>query len=71
MKLTAKQLGLLQTMTKGAIVAPWSNLDLVKLTQMKLASDDFAFGMNGRLSSSKIYRLTAEGRRFLDERAGA
>jgi len=70
-KLTAKQAGLLATLAKGAIVAPWSTMDLVKLSQMKLVDEAFAFGANGRLHSSKIWTLNDAGRRALAERTAA
>ena len=67
-KLTKKQAGLLTTLAKGAIVAPWSSIDLTKLAQLKLVDQAFAFGTNGRLHSSKIWTLTDAGRRALAER---
>ncbi|MFY9350338.1 MAG: hypothetical protein WBL20_03030 [Sphingobium sp.] len=69
--LTKKQIGLLETLAKGVIVAPWSTIDLVKLSQQKLVSETLAFGVNGRLHSSKIWTLTDEGCRYLDERGAA
>lgn len=69
--LSKKQVGLLATMAKGAIVAPWSSMELVKLAQMKLVSEAFAFGMNGRLHSSKVWTLTDAGRQALAGSSGA
>ncbi|MEC8033960.1 MAG: hypothetical protein VX205_03080 [Pseudomonadota bacterium] len=69
-KLTVKQTKLLVTLAKGAIVAPWSSLELVKLAQMRLVAEDFAFGTNGRLHTSKIWTLTDAGRQALAGSAG-
>lgn len=65
MKLTAKQTKLLELLAQRAIIAPWSNLDLVKLMQLKLVAEAIAYGANGRLHSSKIWTLTDAGRRHL------
>lgn len=66
MKLTAKQIRLLELLAQRAIIAPWSNLDLVKLEQMKLVADAVAYGANGRLHSSKVWTLTDAGRRLAE-----
>lgn len=71
MKLTAKQIKLLELLAQRAIIAPWSNLDLTKLMQMKLVADAVAYGANGRLHSSKVWTLTDAGRRRLAEGGNA
>jgi len=70
-KLTAKQFRLLETLTKGAIDAPWSSIDLVKLAQMELVIEAFAYGANGRLHTSKIWTLTEQGRDRLRKRSSS
>ncbi|WIA55488.1 hypothetical protein N6H05_21035 [Sphingobium sp. WTD-1] len=71
MKLTAKQTRLLELLAQRMIIAPWSNIDLVKLMQLKLVDEAIAYGANGRLHSSKVWTLTDAGRRHLAEKGAA
>lgn len=71
MKLTAKQDKLLDLLAQRAIIAPWSNLDLVKLMQLKLVDEAIAYGANGRLHSSKVWTLSDAGRRHIADRGNA
>lgn len=66
---TKKQVTLLGAMAAKPVIAPWSNIDLAKLEQMKLVSGAMAFGANGRLHTSKIWTLTEAGIRFVAESA--
>jgi len=67
-KLTAKQTKLLEALVQRPIIAPWSNIDLVTLRQLKLVDEAMANGANGRLHTSKVWTLTNDGRRYLAER---
>lgn len=71
MKLAAKQNRLLESLAKMPVIAPWSNIDLVKMGQMGLVDEQIALGANGRVHSSKVYTLSAKGRGLLAERTGA
>lgn len=71
MKLTAKQTKLLELLAQRMIIAPWSNIDLVKLMQLELVDEAIAYGANGRLHSSKVWALTDAGRCYLAEKGAA
>lgn len=62
MKLSPKQMRLLQSMTRKPVIAPWSTLDLTILEQLKLVSGEIAFGANGKVHTSKVWTITDGGR---------
>lgn len=70
--LTKKQITLLANMTrKSPVIAPWSNRDLVTLSQLGFVDETLGWAADGRVSGSKVWTITDKGRRFIDEeRAG-
>lgn len=66
--LNKKQISLLTNMTrKSPVIAPWSNRDLVALSQLGFVEETVGWAADGRVSGSKVWTITDKGRRFIDE----
>lgn len=71
--ITTQEVGVLLNMLKhrDPVVAPWNHRQLSQLRSRGFVDDVAARQAAGRLSSNKIWTITEQGRRFLEEeRAG-
>lgn len=71
MILSSKQARLLKSMSVKSVIAPWSSVDLVKLERAGMVTGEVAYGADGKVHTSKIWELTANGRRFVAESVNA